>query len=364
MAERRGKLAGTLSSVFQANGMLITIAICATVILGGITLIESPANWWIPLALVAAVTILVFLLINARIVVKSSISVLILLLSAGFGFQLGATMDPNGSGAFIWLFGAFVAYFGSLAVSYLIPSGQSRWSVLIFVEILYFFAVAVLGLSGLLVSAVAAATALTSIAVFFLVFRFGARSRTASEAMPKHHYSDDFEEGVRRAAEYSNLNIRPSEYAEERSFLVWDDRSYLLYPVELEQAFGVIGRRHSQLSYKGKSINPWLRSLAFSYPPRRKARGADILLILVDVNNKNGSDFKTIGVTVPDSKAVVPVGIMPGKLLRSDDEPALRKALSKLDSHFKDHVDDLTPKQKQALNDFGDAKLETEESHA
>ena len=135
----------------------------------------------------------------------------------------------------------------------------------------------------------------------------------------------------------------------------------MLYPIRMEQAFGVMGRRHQQLSYKEHPINSWLRSLSFMKNPYFKSRGAETLLVLVDMDNANGKETKTIGVSVADSKRVVPVGIMPGKLLKSEDEKALQKALASLDENFESFVTDLTPKQQTALSNFGDVLQKPQE---
>lgn len=362
MSNTHGKLRSLMSEVFQTNGLLITIFTCAAIVLSGFTLIEAPERWWIVLLLVAGVFIGVFLLINAAIVIKVLASLAVLVFTTAFSFQIGATIDPNGSGAFIWLFCTLIVYFGSLSVSYLVASGQSRWSVLILTEFAYFVSVLLIAGAGLSLAWTAGAAAVTAIVFYFVVYRFGARSRTVAEAMPQHVRSEALESGVQKAAKLAGLQARPVTHLDDEMHLVWSDRAYLLYPVKLDQALGIIGKKRVELSYKGKSINPWLRSLNFTHIPRRKARGADMLLVLVDVDNRNGAEAKTIGVSIPDSKAQVPVGIMPGKLLSSTDEPALKKALQRLDSSFMEFVDDLTPKQKQALEDFGNYEVKEEDA--
>jgi Ca2+/Na+ antiporter len=356
MSSKQSKLRVMLSEVFQANGLLITIFTCVAIVFGGFTLIESPERWWVAVVLVGAVFAAIFLLINATIVIKVLLSLAVLLLTAAFAFQGGATLDPNDSGAFIWLFGTFVVYFGSLAISYLISSGQSRWSILILTEFAYFVGVFVLTMLGLSLTWTAAAGILTAFVFFGLVYRFGSRSRTAEDDMPQNVVSEVLDYSLPRAAAFAGLKTRRLADGDKKAFIVWSDRAYLIYPVKLEQALGSIGRKKVQLSYKGKSVNPWLRHLNFTLIPHRKSRGADIMLVLADTSNANGTEAKTIGVSVPDSKAVVPVGIIPGKLLLSRDEPALKKALMQLEPNFADFTDALSEKQKQALEDFGDAK--------
>lgn len=362
MSIKQSKFRVMLSEVFQANGLLITIFACVAIVFGGFTLIESPERWWIAVLLVAGVFASIFLLINAAIVIKVILSLVALTLSAAFAFQTGATLEPSTSGAFVWLFGTVIVYFGSLAISYLVPSGQSRWSILILTQFGYFVGVFVLAMAGLSLAWTAAAGIVTAFVFYGVVYRFGSRSRTAETNMPQNVISDTLDYSIPKAAEFAGLKSRPFAKSDKKAFIVWGDRAYLIYPVKLDQALGMIGRKHIQLSYLSKSVNPWLRYLNFTLIPRRKARGADILLVLADTSNANGGEAKTIGVSIPDSKAVVPVGIIPGKLLLSRDEPALRKALSQLDPAFADFADDLSEKQKQALEDFGDAKDDVEDS--
>jgi Ca2+/Na+ antiporter len=363
MSGKQNKFRVMLSEVFQANGLLITIFACVAIVFGGFTLIEAPERWWVAVALVAAVFTAIFLLITAAIVIKVLLSLAVLLFTAAFAFQGGATLDPNSSGAFIWLFGTFMVYFGCLAISYLIPSGQSRWSILILTEFTYFVGVFILTMLELSLSWTAAAGIVTAFVFYGVIYRFGSRSRTAEADMPTNVISDTLDYSIPRAAELSGFKSRALTKGDKKAFIVWGERAYLIYPVKLDQSLGVIGRKRLQLSYRGKNVNPWLRYLNFVLLPNRKARGADIMLVLADTSNANGGEVKTIGVSVPDSKAVVPVGIIPGKLLLSRDEPALTKALSQLDSAFSDFTDDLSEKQKQALEDFGDPK-ETIEDEA
>ena len=353
MVNNPSKFKVMVSEVLQANGLLITIFICVAIVLSGFTLITAPQRWWIVVLLVLAVFVGVFFLINAAVVIKIAISLVILAFTIAFSFQTGATLEPSTSGAFIWLFGTIVVYFGCLAISYLIPSGQSRWSVLILIELIYFIGVFALTASSLSLVWTAAAGILTAFVLYALMFRFGARSRTAESNMPQNVVSDTLDYSVEKAAAYVGLETRTLTKDGKKFYLVWAERAYLIYPIELNQAFGMIGKKNLQLSYGQKSVNPWLRYLNFALLPNRKARGADILLVLADTSNANGQEPRTIGVVIPDSKAVIPVGVMPSKLLLSRDEPALKKALSKLESSFEEFVDPLTEKQKKALNDFG-----------
>lgn len=353
MAKRENEFILNLKETLKSNGRLLTIFGVAAIVIGGITLVQYPQNWWIALLAVTGFFAALFLFINARAVIKMAVAVILTLLLAGVAFNLGALSDSSGTGAFIWLFGHLIVFFLSLSASYFLPSGQSRWTTIAVIQIIYFtgtwFLVAMTGT----VTAPAAVDILIAVALFVLLYTFGSRSRFASSKMPKTFDEPGLEERMVKAAGYAELNIHKLEAKEDSSYLVWNERAYILHPVVMEKAFGFIGKRRPKLSYQGRSINAWLRYLSFTKSPYLKSRGAETMLILVDVNNANGKEPKTIGVTLPDSKALVPVGIIAGKLLKSDDDKALQKALLNLDSHFEEFVKDLTPKQKAALDKFG-----------
>lgn len=363
MAKRENEFILNLKETLKANGRLLTIFGVAAIVISGITLVEYPQNWWIALLSVTGFFLALFLFINARAVIKMAITVLLTLVLAGIAFNLAALADPLGVGAFIWLFGHLIVFFLTLSLSYFLPSGQSRWTTIAVTEVIYFSGTWLLIALSQAVTASAAVAILISIGIFVLLYTFGSKSRFTGKKMPKTFDEPGLGDRIAKAAEYADLKVHKLESKEDSSYLVWNERAYILHPVAMEQAFGFVGKRKPKLSYQGKSINAWLRYLSFTKNPYFKSRGAETMLILVDVNNANGKESKTIGVTLPDSKALVPVGIIAGKLLKSDDEKALRKALLNLDVQFQEFVKDLTPKQKDALDKFGiTEKTTTEET--
>jgi len=356
MAKKSNGFTVALGETLRANGKLLTVFAVASIIVGGITLVEYPQNWWIALLAVFGFFAILFLFLNARVVIKTVMASLITIVLAGVAFNLGVVAEPAGLGPFIWLFGHFIVFFFALSLSYFLPSGQSRWTTITLAVFSYF---ALTWALAILTSSIALPSALNiviSLGVFILMYLFGGQTRFSSKSMPEHVRSEELTERARLAAEHAGLNFRVLKSKEDTAFLVWGERAYVLYPIQLEQPLGFIGRKANRLGYKGKSVNAWLRYLSFTKNPYYKARGAETLLVLLDMGNKNGRDFKQIGVTVPDSKAVAPVGIMPGKLLTTDEPKALQKALANVDSQFNEFVTDLTEKQKDALSKFGVTK--------
>lgn len=353
MSKEHSKFAVRLNHAFQANGFLLTIAAVAIIIFGGVTLIVNPERWWVPALAVAGLFAAIFLLINAAAVVKSIFALFFTLVASAFAFQIALSVEPGTSGAFVWMFITVAVAFGSLAISYLIPSGQSRWSVLVIVQIIFFLGTAFAIESGLTVTLASVAMGATSLVVYFLIYRFGRRSGFNPDRVPQIYVNKQLDGDLTIAAAYSNMDTYPIVSEDETKYLVWDDRAYLIIPVKLEEPFAVGGGKRKQLTYMGKPINPWLRYILFTQVPYRKAAGADIMLVLADMTGKNGNKPKVIGVSTPDSKAVVPVGVFPLKTLPNPDENYLKKAFRSFEGAFSLYADPLTKKQIAALESFG-----------
>lgn len=361
MAKQRNEFLDVVWDTMKENGKLLTVFACAAIIIGGITLIEAPQNWWIALLAVTGFFFVLFVFMNARVVLKAIATFLVTILLSAFAFNISIMSDLLASSAFIWFFGHYVTLFLCLTISYFLPSGQSRWTTLTFAVGIYFASVwgLVLIANNLTVASVVAV--LVAVGVFVLLYLFGGKSRFASKIMPQPVIENpELAAHIKTAAEHAGFNFRDVSTKEDSAYLVWDKRAYVLYPVKMDQAFGIIGKRKkTQLSYKGKPINAWLRFLSFTKNPYLKARGADTLLVLLDMNNKNGTDYKTIGVSMPDSRAVTPVGVMPARQLLASEDKVLRKALVRIDPNFKAFVTDLTDKQKASLAKIGVTKKDS-----
>lgn len=365
MAKKNTGFLFTLRETLVNNGRVLTPLAAIAIIVGGIALVESPEKWWITLIAFASFFVIVFFFINARALVKSILAIGVTILLAGFAFTIGSAVEPLGSGAFVWFFGHLLVFSAALSVSYFIPSGQSRWTTIGLSVLLYFFltwGLAIL-MNALLLPALL--SILVSLGAFMLMYTFGSKSRFNEKKMPKAYESESLESNLSMAAEAAGLEFRAVRKKKEVSYVLWGERGYVLYPVDLQSGFHLTGKRNNvRLAYNDKDINPWLRQLSFTKIPYFKSRGADLMLVLLDVNGRNGSTGKTIGVTLPDSKAVTPVGVFPAKALKSKNEAEVKTALLKFDNTYKEYVDQLTEKQLESLSDFGasDDKKEEVES--
>lgn len=353
MATARNEFLDTTWETLKENGRLLTVFASLAIIISGLTLIQAPSKWWIALLAVTGFFLALFLFLNARVVIKVIFASVLTVVLSAVAFNVAIISEPLGSASLLWFLGHYVVFFFCLSVSYFLPSGQSRWTTIAVAIAVYFGLTWFLAITLNSLFWPAILCILIAAGAFVLLYLFGGRSRFSGKTMPKHMSTETLSENILKAAALSDFNVREIS-SEDNSFLLWGDRAYVIYPIEMEQALGVTGRKKRiQLSYRGKAINSWLRFLSFTKNPYFRTRGAESMLVLLDMKNANGTEFKTIGVSMPDSRAITPVGIMPGKLLLATEEKALKKAFSHLDSSFESFSRDLTEKQKTSLAKIG-----------
>lgn len=346
------ELGTSTKDLILRNGGLFTIFGVVFIIFGGITLVNNPQNWWMVALVIVGLGATAFLFMNARVVIKAILTIVLTLMFSSFGFSVAAATDPYSTGALVWPLAAWFLFFASLALSYAIPSGRSRWGSMMFSQITYFVVAAVLSLStGDAILAIILGVVFGLLAFSLLQF-FTKKSRAQREHMPLNVLDDNIRAKLKAAADATNRDyVDLSDPETDRgSFLVWNDRAYLLYPVKMDSSFSIVGnKKRTQMGYHSRPINPWLLNLVFQETPSWRSRGADITTVLVDLNGANGGDPKVIGVSLPDTKKVMPVGVIPGRVLQSNEgDPA--DWLQQLDAAFAEFTDLLTYKQAHALD--------------
>ena len=157
-------------------------------------------------------------------------------------------------------------------------------------------------------------------------------------------------------AEWGATSLKDNNKKDDETgkVLVWDEQGYILYPIFMEEAFtSVETKKASTLSYQDNNINPWLLHLVFSEIPVWKARNANLNLVLLDMNNRNGKKARVIGVNIPDSSKKIPVGIIPAKSLLSGNIKEADNIITMLDSEMSIHTRSLSKKQKEAVSRIG-----------
>lgn len=359
----KGTAGSPILEAIKEHGTAFTIAAVGLVLIFGITLVQDPSKWWI--GLLGAVGFAGFILIaaNGFVVLKALGSVFVLLLSIAGATAVGSMVSTVPLFALTWPVYQLSAYLLGLALSYAFYSGRGRWTYLGFMAIGQFALTALLLVINTEPHLSAIVGALGSLGGFAAAYLLNGRTRV-SKKMPPSSFDRNFLEAVARGAEKLDLQLRivPPRRGVDSHLLVYgDERAILLYPIELEQGFGVVGRRGTRLGYRGKDINPWLLKLAYSTSPSWKARGASPALVLVDTKRKNGGEGRLIGVSLPDSKRKAVVAVQPAPASRQDRDSYGEKLLLSSLALVKDYALELTEKQKLALSKVGLAQSDLAE---
>jgi hypothetical protein len=334
---------------------MFTIFAVVLITISGITLVENPSNWWVTVASLFAFFVTIFLYMNARVFIKVGVASIATILFSSFAFKVGSYADPNGTGGLVWMCAVLFLFFACLAFSYLVSSGRSRWGSLIGTQIISFGATYITSVAfeNVLLGTLIGLT--IGLIQFFVVYKLSGASRFSKKGMPVNSLTEDFITSAAMAADENAMDsfVIVGRKPETGSVVIWREKAYLLHPVVMDRAFTAVGRKADRLGYNRKNVNPWLINVSFQETPVWKSRGASIMTILVDLKNANGSIPRVIGVSLPDTKRKLPIGILPGKLLQTSNPDKLRKAFEILEDEFGDFTKSITEKQKSALSRFG-----------
>lgn len=342
-----------IDTVKQNGGLLTGIAV-AFIVVTGMALINNPGLWWIPALAVIAFGLIIFLFMNARVIIKVAFVSFFILLISSEAFKFGSSLDPYGSSGIVWMSSILFTSFALIAYSYIASSGKSRWGSLGFSIAIGYATTFILAVSETLnINISIIVGSVLSVALFVLTYKFSRKTRVSKKKVPLNFLSDADEAALVKGAEEAGMQATVIRDKKDKSLggvLVWKEKAYLLYPIKMQQPFLEIGKKYVRLSYLNKSINPWLLKLAYNEVPTWRARGANINVVLLDINNKNGYDPKVIGVSIPDSKRKVPVGIFPAKQLLGDDPKRTQSLIDKIDSTMAPYSADLSEKQSIAIS--------------
>lgn len=343
------RLRAALGDFLLRNGNLLTISTVAAIIIGGVTVVSDPSRWWVGLLAVGVLSLLALLLVNAKVIVKATVATALVILEAGWAFQVGVTVDPTATGALLWMMMTLTTYFACLTLSYLLPSLASRWTTSLLATTFGFLLTHAL-LFALIppIPGVAGACA-SSLLIFLALSRFGSRSLYRRKHFPQLSQDGDLLEAMRQGLLQSGWGASVVGRRRRRALLAWDERhAFVLTVVELEQKFGMVGRRRFHLSYKGRGLSPWLLDTHRRLVPFWRTKGAPLLLVLLDERNRNGVRGELVGVDLPDTAKKLPVGVYPasGFLARR----AWGSMMKELVATYGEVLPELTPRQVKALD--------------
>lgn len=356
MTETQTKSSELLQSakeLLARNGRLVTAFSVVFILLTGFVLIEDPSKWYLPAIGVIVTFIAFFIFANARVAIKIIAAAFLLLGVSSLSYQIGLLIDPYSTGPLLWFFSFPFVFFVSLAYSYIHVQSRSRWGVMSLALIAAFVTSYITAFGTMNPHFAALSSTVMGLGVFVVFYSFTRKTNYQAKNMPINSTLPEITDDLLKDADDHDWLLRNLTQDNEGHYLVWDERAYLLYPIHMDEAFSIIGtKKKIGLGYKGKTINPWLIDTIYNNIPFWKSRKADITVVLLDLNNANGRTPRTIGVTLPDTKKVAAVGVMPSKQLLSN-KPKQKSFLDRIDQEFAEYGEPLTDKQFDALNLIG-----------
>ena len=351
----------SLQEVVYTNSNLLVAFTAVLILVSGISVIDNPSRWWVPVLSLITLMTTVFMFMNFRVVIKGTVAIVMTAMLSSFAFTGGSLADPYGLGGVIWMGLVWALLFACLAWSYARQSGRSRWAVVMVTQMTSFLVSYSLVLSSVSVAISSVIGAVVGLVMFIIVYSVMGRNHFRAKNVPVNSMDDKLAATLTNSADFIGWNSAlMSEKDDKGSVLVWnEDNAYMIHPVLMSSPFGTIGRKSQRLSYNRKGITPWLNHLVYNKVPVWRSRGADITVILLDLNRRNGDKIRVISQPVPDSKKVIPVVIAPVSRVRKPNKIAA--ILQDVDRMLADSKRILSYSQLKALSGIGDTGEEKTE---
>ena len=351
----------SLQEVVYTNSNLLVAFTAVLILVSGISVIDNPSRWWVPVLSLITLMTTVFMFMNFRVVIKGTVAIVMTAMLSSFAFTGGSLADPYGLGGVIWMGLVWALLFACLAWSYARQSGRSRWAVVMVTQMTSFLVSYSLVLSSVSVAISSVIGAVVGLFMFVIVYSVMGRNHFRAKNVPSNFMDDKLAATLVDSADFIGWNsaLMPEE-DDKGSVLVWnEDHAYMIHPVLMSSPFGTIGRKSQRLSYNRKSITPWLNHLVYNKVPVWRSRGADITVILLDLNRRNGDKIRVISQPVPDSKKVIPVVIAPVSRVRKPNK--IVAFLQDVDRMLADSKRILSYSQLKALSGIGNTGEEPAE---
>lgn len=343
----------SLQEVVYTNSNLLVAFTAVLILVSGISVIDNPSRWWVPVLSLIALMTTVFMFMNFRVVIKGAVAIVMTAMLSSFAFTGGSLADPYGLGGVIWMGLVWALLFACLAWSYARQSGRSRWAVVMVTQMTSFLVSYSLVLSSVSVAISSTIGAVVGLVMFIIVYSVMGRNHFRAKNVPSNFMDDKLAGTLVDSADFIGWNsaLIPEKDG-KGSVLVWnEDSAYMIHPVLMSSPFGTIGRKSQRLSYNRKSITPWLNHLVYNKVPVWRSRGADITVVLLDLNRRNGDKIRVISQPVPDSKKVIPVVVAPVSRVRKPSKIAA--ILQDVDKMLADSKRILSYSQLKALSGIG-----------
>ena len=330
----------SLQEVVYTNSNLLVAFTTVLILVSGISVIDNPSRWWVPVLSLIALMTTVFMFMNFRVVIKGTVAVVMTAMLSSFAFTGGSLADPYGLGGVIWMGLVWALLFACLAWSYARQSGRSRWAVVMVTQMTSFLVSYSLVLSSVSVAISSVIGSIVGLVMFIIVYSVMGRNHFRAKNVPSNSMDDKLAGTLVDSADFIGWNsaLIPEKDG-KGSVLVWnEDHAYMIHPVLMSSPFGTIGRKSQRLSYN--KVPVW------------RSRGADITVILLDLNRRNGDKIRVISQPVPDSKKVIPVVVAPVSRVRKPSKIAA--ILQDVDKMLADSKRILSYSQLKALSGIGD----------
>lgn len=352
--DRKTRLKSWLMNQFVEHGMTYTVLAVSFILLIGVSIYQNPALAGVTVGFSVVVMALVFIVLNAMVVVKAALTIVVMLFLPGIMTQIAVIMDPHSVWSSLWGLSFLIMGLASLAYSYIFPRPRSRWSSLL-AALVVSAILSVLAAVASLLTMVGALVAAVSIPLVFFFLYSVKGVRRAYKDMPENVTTDDIDTAITTSAEKNGWNVYHlhNKSRGEHSYIVWQDRAYLVIPIVAVEQFSVLARRtltgrkkFDSRGYNNRPIEPWLRDIMMTRPLFWKSRGAPMTVVLLDVMDANGTKAKVFEVPMEDTKKLGIVGTFPmGDTLGKEGT----SLVPRIDKAFQKITPELNTKQSRAL---------------
>lgn len=349
-----------LSSFVQRNANVITVIVTVGIILIGGSFASGSGAWLYTMGAVGAIGLLVLIYLNFKSVIKAALAIFVLLYTMSTMIRFSVILSDEKLLAYATL-QQLCLFLLLLLFSYFISGIRSRWTAVGLATLVNFSII----LQYNTALGFASGAAIGSI-VFFLHFKYLKNPFSLRNSTPELVDNENIDKRIHEIALLEGWNVKKRTKRLFRrkyvpDYLVWNDtNAFLLIPIRLNEELKAIeGRRGAKLTYMGNPVNKWLVGLTGPRIPLWTARYASVMVVLLDTDNTNGTEAKTIGVSLPDTMRKLPVGIYPAKKMFGSAKKV--KTLSHLSEVYGPFTKSLSTKQYKALNaSFGGFAVEVE----